>query len=285
MIFQYMDNHSRLYSIQKMASVLEVSRSGFYAWKKRKISSLEKENIFIVNLLREIQEEHKYRYGSPRLVVEIGNRYRSIGKNRIARLMRLNSLNARGRKRFKITTKSDHKHPVPKNLLAREFNPARKDQVWVSDITYLWTGEGWLYLCVIIDLYSRKVIGWSMNTTISAALVVSAFKMAVAYRNPAPGVLFHSDRGVQYCSKVFRKELKHYRMIQSMSRRGNCWDNAPAESFFKTLKWELIQGIMFENRNTARKAVFEYIEVYYNRRRIHSTLGYVTPTDYESNVA
>ncbi len=194
-------------------------------------------------------------------------------------------LGAKPRKRYRVTTKSDHDLAVAENLLARQFQVAHPDHVWVSDITYLPTGEGWLYLAVVLDLCGRKVVGWALSTSLAAEPVVQAFLMACLTRRPPKGVLFHSDRGVQYASRAFRQKLSDWGMRQSMSRRGDCWDNACAEAFFKSLKAELIGDQIYPTRSEARTAIFEYIEVFYNRQRLHSSLGYCTPEEYESRAA
>jgi transposase InsO family protein len=196
--------------------------------------------------------------------------------------MRESGLRAKTARKYKATTDSNHALPVAPNLLERRFNVPAPNTAWVSDITYLWTRQGWLYLAVIVDLYSRKVVGWSLRERMTADLVCEALDAAVRARHPPPGLVFHSDRGSQYASKVFRRRLFRYRMKQSMSRKGNCWDNAVAESFFATLKKELVRNHVFATREAARSDVFEYIEVFYNRRRAHSLLGYETPTSYEA---
>jgi transposase InsO family protein len=269
--------------VEKMARVLEVSRSGYYAWLRREPSRRDREDAELVEQIRDIQENTaRFRYGSPRITRELTKRGFCVGHNRVARLMRANGLNARPRKKFRVTTMSTHKHPAAPNLLNREFRPERANVAWASDITYVATGEGWLYLCVVIDLYSRRVIGWSMSKSLSADIVLSAFWMAVKGRKAPSGVIFHSDRGVQYASKRFRRVLRRRRYLQSMSRRGNCWDNACVESFFKTLKTELIGKTIYPSRKAAERAIFEYIEVFYNRVRTHSTLGYLTPEETEA---
>lgn len=283
MKYQFMHDQRRFHCVEKMARVLEVSRSGYYAWLRREPSRRDREGAELVEQIRDIQENTaKFRYGSPRITRELMKRGFRVGHNRVARLMRANGLNARPRKKFRVTTMSAHKHPAAPNLLNREFRPERANVAWASDITYIATGEGWLYLCVVIDLYSRRVIGWAMSKSLSADIVLSAFWMAVKGRKAPSGVIFHSDRGVQYASKRFRRVLRGRRFRQSMSRRGNCWDNACVESFFKTLKTELIGKTIYPSRKAAERAIFEYIEVFYNRVRTHSTLGYLTPEEFEA---
>ena len=282
MKYRFMDQQKLYHRVEKMARVLEVSRSGYYAWVKREKSLREREDKKLVEQIRDIQNNKaKFRYGSPRITAELQKRGFCVGHNRVARLLRENELGARRRKKFRITTLSSHKHAPAKNIVNRKFRPARINAVWASDLTYIATGEGWLYLCVIIDLYSRRVIGWSMSNSLSTEVLLRAFWMACMRRGNSEGVVFHSDRGVQYASKSFRRALRKKKMVQSMSRRGNCWDNACAESFFKTLKNELIGNTVYIDRTTAQKEIFEYIEMFYNRIRLHSTLGHCSPLEYE----
>ena len=275
-----MDSHRERWAVGKMAKVLGVSSSGYYAWKLRKPSRRASSDHDLLVRIREIQKRHRRRYGSPRVHEELAAMGTPVGRNRVARLMRLNGLSCLPRKRFQATTDSRHHEPVAENILDRRFDVAEPNTVWVSDITYLPTSEGWLYLCVVIDLFDRMVVGWSMRTDMTAAIVIDAFAMAMMRRHPKGRLVFHSDRGVQYCSSAFREaSLASLPMlVRSMSRKGNCWDNACAESFFKTLKRELEEL----SGNVARKmvglAVFEYIEAYYNRIRIHSRNGYRSPS-------
>ena len=281
MKFRFMEKQKGTHTVEMMARIFTVSRSGYYAWRKRPCSDRERMDDEFLEEIFEIQESVKYRYGSPRVTAELKRRGYRIGHNRVARLMRENGLGRRLRKRFRSTTDSKHGFPVAANLLNREFAVAKPNQVWASDITFVATSEGWLYLCVVIDLYSRKVIGWALSTRLKTDLVMQALLMALMNRKPPAGMMFHSDRGSQYCSHEFRRKLGRYKIHQSMSRKGNCWDNAPLESFFKTLKSELCGHRAFRNRKAARAAIFEYIEVFYNRVRLHSTLGYLTPEEYD----
>jgi transposase InsO family protein len=280
MTYRFMDAHRGRWAVGKMAKVLEVSPSGYYAWKARRTSFKAEADAVLVGLIKEIQTQHKGRYGSPRVHQELKQRGYPVGRNRIARLMCENKLNCRPRKKFIATTNSRHHEPVAPNILDRQFTVQEANRVWVSDITYLPTTQGWLYLCVVIDLFDRMVVGWSMRADMTADIVVKAFLMAVMRRRPKPGLLFHSDRGVQYCAKAFREasEAAAPSLVRSMSRKGNCWDNACAESFFKTLKRELEELDGRKNRGEVRGAVFEYIEAYYNRVRLHSRLGYKPPS-------
>ncbi len=281
MKFRYMEEQRGSHSVEMMAGVLEVSRGGYYAWRSRGRSDRSRYDERLLDQIALIQGESKYRYGSPRVTVALARRGYGVGHNRVARLMRENALGVRRRRRFRSTTDSNHSLSVAENLLNREFDVAEANRVWVSDLSYIATAEGWLYLCIIIDLYSRKVVGWSMSTRMKSDLVMHAFMMACMRRKPPSGVIFHSDRGSQYCSDAFGGQIKRYRFRQSMSRKGDPWDNAVAESFLKTLKSELCGHSAFKRRKEARTAIFEYIEVFYNRMRLHSTLGYLSPVEYE----
>ena len=274
MNYQFMAKHSGTYGVEKMARVLSVSRSGYYAWMDRPDCMRMCQKAELTEQIREIQRQVHHRYGTPRVTKELARRGRSVGHNRVARILREKGLGARPKRRFRVTTKSAQGPAVAENKLDRHFWAAAVNQKWVSDITYVATAEGWLYLCVIVDLYSRRVVGWSMGTSLATELVTAAFMMAVMQRRPPRGLMFHSDRGTQYASRAFRKGLARHGMLQSMSRKGECWDNACAETFFKTLKTELIGQRIYRTREEAKAAIFEYIEVFYNRVRLHSYLGY-----------
>jgi putative transposase len=278
-----MEDHQGAHSVGKMARVLKISRSGYYAWRCRSLSEREQSQRRLKEEISVIQEQMKYRYGSPRVTEELRRRGYRVGHNRIARIMRENGLGRRPRKRFRSTTNSEHGLAVAENLLNRKFDVAAANRAWVSDISYVATSKGWLYLCVVIDLYSRKVVGWSMSSRMKTDLVLQALMMGLMRRYPPAGLIFHSDRGSQYCSHAFKKLLERHGIRQSMSRKGDCWDNAPCESYFKTLKIELCGGSAFPSRRAASAAIFEYIEVFYNRVRLHSSLGYLTPTEYEES--
>jgi len=281
MKYEFMRNHSDEFPVKKMAVVLNVSRSRYYSWLKNPYVKQRKDED-IGTLIELTFEKSGKRYGSPRIHNELKEEGVACGKKRVARIMRQKSLQARIKKKFKITTDSKHGHPVADNIVARNFIIEEPNRIWVSDITYLWTQEGWLYLSVIIDLFSRLIVGYSMSENIDTALVADAFTMAVNKRKPSRGLIFHSDRGVQYASDEFRKLLKNNEAIQSMSRKGNCWDNACAESFFSTLKIEEVYRRSYKTRQEARLSVFEYIEIFYNRFRKHSFLDYTSPEKYES---
>jgi transposase InsO family protein len=234
-------------------------------------------------LIRAIHAELKGAYGSPRMVRELRARGFSASKERVERLMRDNGIHARHKRRYKVTTDSKHGLPVAENLLARNFTPTAPNQVWTSDITYLWTDEGWLYLAIVLDLFNREVVGWSLKPRMTAEIVTDALTMAWFRKRPAAGLMHHSDRGSQYASLVFQDKLKAYGMICSMSRKGNCWDNAPTESWFNSFKNEWVHGVRYATHADMKATSFEYIEVFYNRKRQHSTLGYRSPVQFLEN--
>jgi transposase InsO family protein len=264
-----------------MCRVLKVSRSGYYRWLKRKPSQRELDNHRLDAEIREIYDNSKGRYGSPKITRELRDRGRRVGKNRVASRMRQAGLRSKVRRRYRVTTDSKHHFPVAPNLLERNFSTDRVDKVWVSDITYLLTRTGWLYLTVIIDLFSRMVVGWALSSSLGHEMVVTALKRAIRRRRPGKGLVFHSDQGVQYACNDFRRELDQHGFIQSMSRKGDCWDNAVAESFFSIMKTELVYHERYEGHQDALHSIFEYIEAFYNRERRHSTLGYLCPVEYE----
>jgi transposase InsO family protein len=271
-----------------MARVLGVSRSGYYAWLERKPGEREVEDRELIELIRKIFEAHRGRYGSPRVWEELkGTHGLKISRKRVERLMREHGLQARRRRKYVVTTDSGHGLEAAANILNREFSAAGPGEKWVSDITYLRTSAGWLYLTAIMDLWDRKIIGWAFSDDLEARHVCLALGMAVGNRQPRAGLIFHSDRGVQYCSREFREALagRCPSVRQSMSRKGNCWDNACAESFFKTLKWEVDVLEGKHNKGHVKTAVFEYIEIYYNQKRRHSALGYATPVALTTNQA
>jgi putative transposase len=277
-----MDEHREEWPIDMMCRVLKVSRSGFYAWRERPESKQATSRRRLIGIIKEVHEESNRSYGSPRVYRELIARGEICCENTVARYMRENDIVAKTKRKFKQTTDSNHSLPVAKNLLDRDFDQLEPNRVWVSDITYIPTREGWLYLAMVLDLFGRKVVGWSMSHRIDRHLVMDALTMAVKNRRPPPNLIHHSDRGSQYASNDFQKLLDDHDMICSMSRKGNCWDNAVAESFFHSLKTELVHHEDFATREEARLAIFEYIEVFYNRIRRHSSLGYLSPADYEA---
>lgn len=262
--------------------MMSIERSGYYSWLKRKPSKRQQENEMLDKKIIHIFKSHKSRYGSPRITNELHGDGEICSKNRVARRMKQLGICAKAKKKFKVTTDSKHNFPVAPNLLNRDFTASAPNQKWCGDISYVWTDEGWMYLAVVIDLYSRAVIGWSIQSTMSRQLVCDALMMALWRRGFPCDVLFHSDRGSQYCSDDYQKMLKHYKFICSMSRKGNCWDNSVVESFFHTLKTELIYTERYATREVAKQSIFQYIEVYYNRVRQHSAIGLIAPSIFEN---
>jgi putative transposase len=269
------------YPVRVMCRVLEVAEQGYYAWRSRPESRRLRQNRELLDRVVVVFGEHRHRYGSPRVHKELVAQGRCCGRHRVARLMRQNGLRAKAARKFKVTTDSSHGKAPASNVLRREFNPAAPNRVWAGDITYLWTAEGWMYLAVFIDLYSRMVVGWALSKRLTADLVLLAFERALARRRPGPGLLVHTDRGSQYVAADFLQQLSDRQMVLSMSRKGNCWDNAVAESYFHSLKVELVHGERFHTRWQLEREVFEYIEIYFNRKRRHSTLDYMSPQEYE----
>jgi putative transposase len=276
-----MDQHRSTHGVQKMCRVIGASRSGYYRWKKQPQSKRHQENEKILMEIKESHKKSRRTYGSPRIAGELQGKGMTCGKNRVARLMKIHGIAGKAKKKFKATTNSKHTLPVAENLLNQNFAAEKPNAVWVSDITYVWTSEGWLYLAVILDLFSRQIVGWGMSNRLTSGFVVKALYQAIGRRHPGPGCVFHSDRGIQYASKDFRDVLRAYSFIQSMSRKGNCYDNAVAESFFHTLKTEHVYDYQYETRAEARQSIFEYIEMFYNRQRRHSALGYRSPVSFE----
>ena len=268
--------------MESACRVLKVSPSGYYAWSGRSPSKREIDDARLIDKIRSVCEATGGAYGVRRIHRQLLADGERCSRNRVARLMHLCDIKARRRRLYQVTTDSNHSFPVAQNLLARDFFSAGPNQVWASDITYIWTMEGWLYLGTIIDLHSRMVVGWSMSEHIDRALVLDALSMAVGRRAPGPGLIHHSDRGIQYASKDYQAALSQHKMLCSMSRKGDCWDNAVAESFFSTLKTERVHHRLYRSRDEARRDIFGYIEVFYNRVRLHSTLGYLSPVQFES---
>ena len=264
-----------------MCRNLNVSKSGYYAWAKHTPSQRAQEDAVLVNKISQVHKESRGTYGSPRVANDLQEQGLDVGRRRVARLMRENGISGRPQKLFKVTTDSNHEFPVADNVLERNFNQNAPDAAWVTDISYIRTWEGWLYLAVVIDVFSRRVIGWSMATHMRSELVQDALGMALGSRIPIPNMIHHSDRGSQYASNAYRDTLRQHGIVCSMSRRADCWDNAVAESFFATLKKELIHRRPWPTVAEARTAIAEYIEVFYNRKRKHSTLGYVSPVEFE----
>ncbi|HLM43525.1 MAG TPA: IS3 family transposase [Myxococcaceae bacterium] len=279
--FEFIDAEKAHFPVDFMCQQLGVSRSGYYAWKERPESERDKADRDLAEVVTRIHRDSRGTYGSPRVHAELRARGQRVSRKRVARLMNENDIAARKRRRFVRTTDSRHDQPVAPNILERNFSPGQPNSTWATDMTYVWTGQGWLYLAVVMDLFSRKVVGWSMSERIDRHLVLNALDMALKGRQPPQGLLHHSDRGSQYASTDYQQALAARGIQCSMSRKGNCWDNAVVESFFSSLKQELVYTTDFATHEQARLALFEYIEVFYNRQRRHSSLGYVSPVDFE----
>jgi putative transposase len=278
MKYAWIEAHRKAYELSDLCRALIVSVSGYRAWKRGgKPTRKRLTDAQMLALIRAIDVEFKGAYGSPRVTEELRARGFPASKARVERLMRDNAIRARHKRRYKATTDSKHTLPVAPNLLERNFTPTAPNQAWSADLTYIWTDEGWLYLAVVLDLFNREVVGWSIKPRMTTDIVIDALTMAWFRRKPAPGLIHHSDRGSQYASHAFRARLNEYGMLCSMSRRANCWDNAPTESFFNSLKNERVHGARYATRAEAETDLFDYIEPFYNRRRRHSTLGYASP--------
>jgi len=283
-IFAWIEERRNEWPIVLLCRVLEVSRSGFYAWRSRPTSVTETRHEELTEEITEIHAEVKARYGSPRMHAELVDRGHDCCVNTVARIMQEAGIAAKTKRKFRQTTDSNHNLPVAENLLDRQFNPETPNASWVADVTYIPTREGWLYLAVVVDLFSRMVVGWSMDSTMTSRLVVDALEMALIRRLKgcsSSDLVAHSDRGSQYASEHYQRRLSEEGITCSMSRRANCWDNAAMESFFASLKKELVHDEDYATREEAKASIFEYIETFYNRVRRHSTLGYVAPAEYE----
>ena len=286
MRYAFIDRHRTEWPIVIQCEVLRVSRSGFYSWRKRPPSVTATRRAALTQEVREVHRISRETYGAVRVHQALGQRGTKCDRKTVAKVMRAAGIRSKTSRKFRVTTTdSNHPHPVAENVLARDFTADKANQKWVADITYIATLEGWLYLAAVIDLFTRKVVGWSMSERIDSRLVVDALAMAVSRQLPDAGLIAHSDRGVQYASEHYQRTLTTHGIECSMSRRGDCWDNAPDESFFATLKKELVHHEVYETRTEARASLFEYIEVFYNRQRLHSSLGYVSPTDFEAAAA
>lgn len=272
----------KYFDLSMMCRVLCVSRSGYYDWGKRPESVRAQDNAKLASEIKDIFDDEDQRAGSVRITKRLRASGRRVGKNRVANIMRKNEWRAKRAKKFKATTNSCHNLPVAPNMLEQNFEAEQPDQKWVSDITYVWTNEGWLYLAVVLDLYSRMVVGWAMSERMTATLVCDALEMALWRRKRPTEVIVHSDRGVQYCSQEYQSLLDKNSLFCSMSKKGDCFDNAAMESWNGSLKVEAIHGEIFATRADAKKHIFEYIDVYYNRKRLHSKLGYLSPVDFEA---
>lgn len=283
MKYQLVAKHAGKYPVSRICVLLDISRSGYYAWKNRKPSRREHLNQALLDHIRRIYKLNRKAYGSPRVYVQLKKEGYSCNRKKVARLMRQDGLKGQRKYRRVMTTNSKHSFPVAPNLLNRDFHADRPNQKWVGDITYIPTAEGWLYLASVVDLFSRKVVGWEMSNQIDADLVEKALRMALYRRQPNFGLLHHSDRGSQYASHQIRNILAANRVHVSMSRKGDCYDNAVMESFFGTLKNEWVHHQKYQTRSQARTDIFSYIEGFYNTVRLHSTLGYLSPDEFEAN--
>jgi transposase InsO family protein len=279
--FPFIADNASEWPVAWMCEALEVSVSGYYAWAARAASATEQWRQQLVGAIEEIHAEVRGRYGSPRMTAELNARGHACSENTVAELMREHGIRAKAPRRFVRTTDSSHRLPVAANVLDRDFEPEEPNEKWCADITYVPTREGWLYLAVVEDLFSRMIVGWSMAETMESRLVVDALEMAVTRRRPGAGLLAHSDRGSQYASEHYQRVLASAGIVCSMSGVGQCWDNAPMESFFGRLKCEVEAAGMFATRDQARAELFEYLEVFYNRVRLHSSLGFLSPAEYE----
>lgn len=267
-----------------MCQLLKVSRSSYYHWLASGPSVRQLKNQRLMARIKAIHIENHCNYGTRRIKRSLAKEGLIVSRRRIMRLMKQEQLVCKAKRKFKITTDSKHSLPIAPNLLNRDFSPITMDQCYAGDITYIYTTEGWLYLAVVIDLYSRRIVGWAMKDTMKVTLVNDALLMAIWQRKPKRGLIWHTDRGSQYASESHRKICQEHGILQSMSRKGDCWDNAVSESFFHTLKVELVHPMKFNTRNEAKQAIFEYIEVYYNRQRMHSTNDYLSPVEYENQL-
>ncbi len=285
MKYVFVRDHRGAFPVSLMCRTLEVGSSGFYAWLKRPESPRCQKNRRLLTEIKAVHSKSRKTYGSPRIHAELTESGHACSRYRVARLMRQHGIVSKHKRKFRVTTNSVHSYPVAENQLQRQFDVSKPNQCWVSDITYIPTREGWLYLAITLDLYHRKIIGWAMDRWITRQLVIDALNMAVKNGCLESGLLHHSDRGVQYASNEFRGLLKAHGIQCSMSRKGNCWDNAVAESFFHTLKVELVQGKIYDTRQEAKMDIFDYIEIFYNRQRRHSYLGYLSPVDFEKKNA
>ena len=281
MKFAFIDEKEVAFPVGAMCRALGVSSSGYYGWRKRLPAPRTKDDARLAVEIAAAHKRSRGTYGSPRVHEELRARGTRVGKKRVERLMRENGLQARRKRRFCHTTDSKHPDPIAPNILARRFDPAAPNRVWATDVTYVWTEEGWLYLAVILDLFARRVVGWAASARNDTQLALEALGAALRLRNPPAGLVHHSDRGSPYASEDYRQALAARGIIASMSRTGDCWDNAVAESFFATIKAELIQSMSYDTRSGATESIGEYIDNFYNPQRRHSHLGYVSPIEFE----
>jgi putative transposase len=281
MKFTFMRHHEDQFSIERMSHMLGISRSGYYRFTKRKPNQRHQEEERLVTRIKEIHKQSRQTYGSPRIHAELKDQGERCSRQRIARLMKKAGIAAKMVKKFKITTKVNAKAVAAPNLLKQDFTAVAPNEKWVADITYVWTLEGWLYVACVLDLFSRKIIGLAMSDRMKEDLVMAALEQALIHRHPRSGLLHHSDKGCQYTGRAFQRMLAQHHITVSMSGTGQCYDNAAMESFFHTLKTEHVYFERYETREQAKKSIFEYVEVFYNRQRRHSTLNYMTPLTFE----
>ena len=282
MKYRFIENHRPMWHLRTMCRVLKASKSGYFAWRDGRESPRKAADRALSTQIASIHEQQRRVYGSPRVHRALRQQGTWVSRKRVERLMRVAGIRVTPPRRFTTTTDSNHDHPIAANLLQQDFSATAPNQRWVTDITYIPTGEGWLYVAAIIDLFSRRVVGWAMSSTMATTLVLSALNMALGNRSPGKGLVHHSDRGCQYASAVYRQALHQDGITASMSRRGNCYDNAVIESFWHSLKVELVHRRSFATRVEAEQAIFEYIEVFYNRVRLHSSINYVSPAAFEA---
>jgi putative transposase len=283
--FMFIDAAKEEFPVQRLCKVLEVSPSGYFAWRGRPACERQRDDLVLLAHVRSAFALSNETYGSPRMTHELRDQGLHVGRRRVARLMRENGLRARQPRRFKRTTDSLHAFPVAPNLLDQDFSAERPNEKWGADISYIWTREGWLYLAVVIDLYARRVVGWAVSDRLHTELALRALRRALAVRRPAAGLLHHSDRGSQFCSLAYQAELRRHGLLISMSGKGNCYDNSMVETFFKTLKSELVWRTAFQTRAEAQRALARYIDGFYNPVRRHSALGFVSPAQFERQAA
>ncbi len=285
MRFRLIDQAKKEFPVHRLCTVLGVSQSGYFAWKGRPASRRQNEDLVLLAHIRAQFATSNETYGAPRMHAELTEEGLAVGRHRVARLMRDNGLKALQKRRYKKTTDSHHGGPVAANLLDQDFACDGPDQKWGADISYIWTAEGWLYLAIVLDLYSRRIVGWATSDRLKKDLALNALQRAIALRNPRPGLVQHTDRGSQYCSHDYQRLLKTHGIIPSMSGKGNCYDNAMVETVFKTIKNELVWRTTFQTRTAAELALGRYIDGFYNSRRRHSALGYKSPVSFEAEMA
>lgn len=282
MKYQFMEDHKDEFRVRSMCATLGVSRSGYYEWRNRRSSRRAKDNQRLLNRIHQVHLDSRENYGAHKTWEALRAAGEHCGRHRVARLRQLHGIVAKRVRLFRRACANRYSAPPAPNLLDRNFTADQPNRIWVTDITFVPTRRGWLYVAVMIDLFSRRIVGWSMSNRIDQQLVLDALHMAIRQRRPTPGLIHHSDQGQQYAGAAYRAMLQEYGVVQSMSRKGNCLDNAVAESFFSNLKNELVHHVVYEDRDQARSAIFDYMEVFYNRQRLHQSLGFISPVDFEA---